>query len=72
LFEAGWPAGTDQSLGIHLTPRQAAQHALDAGAERLILTHLVPWTDRAATLAEASATFGGTVNLASAGDVIEI
>jgi ribonuclease BN (tRNA processing enzyme) len=72
LFEAGWPAGTDQSLGIHLTPRQAAQHALDAGAERLILTHLVPWTDRAATLAEASATFGGTVSLASAGDVIEI
>jgi ribonuclease BN (tRNA processing enzyme) len=72
LYEAGWPAGTSENLGIHLTPRQAARHAQDAGAQRLILTHLVPWTDRAATLAEAQAAFSGPVSLASAGDVVEV
>jgi ribonuclease BN (tRNA processing enzyme) len=72
LFEAGWPAGTDQSLGIHLTPRQAAQQAREAGAERLMLTHLVPWADRDETLAEASAAFGSGVSLASAGDIIDV
>ena len=72
LYEAGWPAGTREDIGIHLTPRQACQHAQDAGAGRLILTHLVPWTDREATLAEASAAFGGPVSLASAGDVVEV
>jgi ribonuclease BN (tRNA processing enzyme) len=72
LFEAGWPAGTDESLGIHLTPGQAARQARDAGAERLILTHMVPWSDREAARAEASAIFNGPVHVAAAGDVVEV
>lgn len=71
LFEAGWPPGTKEDLGIHLTPGQAAIHARDAGVSRLILTHLVPWTDRAAALAEAESVFAA-VSLASAGDVVDL
>jgi ribonuclease BN (tRNA processing enzyme) len=72
LFEAGWPAGANESLGIHLTPAQAARHAQDAGAERLILTHMLPWCDRDAALAEANTIFDGPVALAAAGDVISV
>ena len=32
--------------GLHLTARQAGEHAARAGAGQLLLTHLVPWNDR--------------------------
>jgi ribonuclease BN (tRNA processing enzyme) len=54
--------------GLHLTARQAAEHAARAGAGRLVLTHVPPWNDVAQTMAEAAAvTFGGTVTRATSG-----
>lgn len=58
--------------GVHLTARQAAQHASAAEARLLILTHLVPWNDPAETLAQAREAFGGEVMLASRGLVVDV
>lgn len=64
LCEASFLEGGDNPPGVHLTGRQAGQHATRAGAQRLLLTHLVPWGDEARTLAEASAAYDGEVALA--------
>jgi ribonuclease BN (tRNA processing enzyme) len=58
--------------GVHLTARQAAQHAQDAGAGMLVLTHLVAWNDPQATLVEARPAFEGEIVLAASGLVIDM
>jgi len=71
LCEASFLSGPDLIPDLHLTARQAVEHAAQAGAGRLVLTHLVPWNDRQRTLAEASAApFDGPVSLAAPGQVI--
>jgi ribonuclease BN (tRNA processing enzyme) len=67
LCEASFLEAPGLPDGLHLTARQAAEHAARAAAGRLLLTHLVPWNDQAATLAEASAAFPGPVELAASG-----
>ena len=52
---------------LHLTARQAAEHAARAGVGQLVLTHLVPWNDRERTLAEAAADLPGPLSLATSG-----
>lgn len=49
----------------HLTAREAGRLAHEAGASRLVLTHVWPTNDRAATLAEASEVFGAPVVVAN-------
>ena len=49
----------------HLSARQAGATAKVAGVDRLLLTHLWPIIDRNEALAEASATFGRPVELAT-------
>lgn len=61
---AGAPALPEN---LHLTGRQAAQHATRAGAGQLMLTHLVPWNDSGRSLEEASREFAGPVSLAFSG-----
>jgi ribonuclease BN (tRNA processing enzyme) len=53
--------------GLHLTARQAGQHAARAGVGQLVLTHLVPWNDKNASLEEAGQAFGGPLALAAPG-----
>ena len=76
LFEASFLEDEVRDLAnagdLHLTATQAAQHAAAAGVERLVLTHLVSWNDRAATEAEARAHFSGSLELASSGLVIDV
>lgn len=57
---------------VHLTARQAAEHARSAGVGTLVLTHLVAWNDAEETLAEARAAFDGALMLASSGLVIDV
>jgi ribonuclease BN (tRNA processing enzyme) len=51
----------------HLSARQAGRTAAKAGAERLLITHFAPPIDRAVALAEATAAFGGPVEVAEVG-----
>ncbi|QRP47515.1 MBL fold metallo-hydrolase [Amycolatopsis sp. FDAARGOS 1241] len=60
LSEASWTDAADRPAGVHLSGKQAGELAKDAAVGRLLLTHIAPWTDRAAVLAEAEAIFPGT------------
>jgi ribonuclease BN (tRNA processing enzyme) len=72
LCEASYLEGDDNPPDIHLTGKEAAEHAKRAEVGRLVLTHLVPWGDRERTLAEATAAFDGPLDVAEAGAVFEI
>jgi ribonuclease BN (tRNA processing enzyme) len=52
----------------HLSARQAGAMAADAGAERLVITHLAPPIDRAVAQREAAAAFGAPVEVAEVGE----
>ncbi|TDC68311.1 MBL fold metallo-hydrolase [Actinomadura sp. GC306] len=58
---------------MHLTGREAGEHAERAGVGQLVLTHLLPWNDPAQTLAEAKASgFRGPIELAAVGAVYDL
>ena len=57
---------------LHLTARQAAEHASRADARHLVLTHLVPWNDPQRLLEEAAPAFSGTLTLAKTGLAINL
>ena len=50
---------------IHLSAREAGEAAREAGAERLVLTHLWPLVDPARAAEEGSDAFGAPVTLAA-------
>ena len=56
----------------HLSGRQAGQSAREAGARRLMLTHIWPTTDKEQSRAEAADAYGGPVELAAANETFEI
>jgi ribonuclease BN (tRNA processing enzyme) len=64
LCEASFVEGADNGPGLHLTGRQAGDHAQRAGVGRLLLTHIPPWRDPDRALAEATPAFDGPVELA--------
>ena len=51
----------------HLSARQAGIAARDAGADRLVITHIGPTIDHADSQAEASLAYGAPVELAAPG-----
>lgn len=72
LCEASFHDHREHPKDMHLTGSEAGDHASRAGAGRLVLTHLVPWNDDGATLAEARRTYSGRIDLAEQGSVYEI
>ncbi|WP_026421341.1 MBL fold metallo-hydrolase [Actinokineospora inagensis] len=72
LAEASWTHGAHTSADLHLSGREAGELAATAAAGRLLVTHVPPWTDRAAVLAEAAAAFDGEVALVRQGAAYEI
>ncbi len=72
LCEASFLDEPDLPPDLHLTGRQAGEHANRAGAASLLLTHLVPWNDRERSLAEASQAFAGPVTLATSGQIVDL
>ena len=67
LCEATWPHVTERwdepPRGVHLSGRQAGEHAAAAGVGRLLVTHVPAWFDAQELLAEAKEAFGGPVEL---------
>ncbi|NYH79938.1 ribonuclease BN (tRNA processing enzyme) [Actinopolyspora biskrensis] len=72
LSEASWQDSPDRPDGLHLSGRQAAEVAEDGSVGRLLLTHLQPWADSAAILAEARASTSAPVELVSAAETYEV
>lgn len=72
LVEASWTDAPDRPKGLHLSGRQAGEVAARAGAGRLLLTHVPPWTDADAVLDEARSVFAGSVALVEAGVVYDL
>jgi ribonuclease BN (tRNA processing enzyme) len=70
LCEASYQDSGDNPPNVHLTARQAGEHATRAGVGELILTHLVPWNDRDRSLSEAAQTYHGPLSLATTGLVL--
>jgi ribonuclease BN (tRNA processing enzyme) len=77
LCEASWPhvvpgRWTEPPTGLHLSGRQAGEHAAAAGVGRLLLTHVPVWCDPAALLAEARETFDGPVELVAPDAIYDV
>ena len=73
LCEASFLGGPDLPADLHLTARQAAEHAARAGAGRLMITHVPPWYDPMRSLEEASAVaYSGPASLAAPGQSFEV
>ncbi|WP_020670755.1 MBL fold metallo-hydrolase [Amycolatopsis nigrescens] len=71
LCEASWTDAADRPPGVHLSGREAGAIAARAAPKRLLLTHVAPWTDREAVLAEAKVFFPGA-ELAEQGAVYDL
>lgn len=73
LCEAAWgPATNDRPAGMHLSGAEAGRIAREAGVKKLVVVHIQPWTDTAATAEAAAAEFGGEVVVGEAGAVFEV
>ena len=59
MSEAAFLEGPNLPPNIHLTARQAAAYASQAGVGKLVLTHLQPWNNLDDARAEAASEFSG-------------
>ncbi|MDN5791250.1 MAG: MBL fold metallo-hydrolase [Micrococcales bacterium] len=68
LADAAFVDGRDETRGIHLSGRRAAEAAVCAGGvSRLMLTHLPVWNDPELCRSQAAAVWPGEVELAQPG-----
>ncbi|MGH3336637.1 MAG: MBL fold metallo-hydrolase, partial [Nocardioides sp.] len=72
LAEAAFVESAGNPTDLHLTGRDAAEHATRARVRRLLLTHIPPWHDAAEVLADARPGFDGPLELARAGATYEL
>ncbi len=71
LAEAAHPPGLELPPELHLTAKEAGEHAAAAGVGRLLITHVPAWVDEIGQLFAASAVFPET-ELVHAGATYEI
>ena len=68
LCEAAFHEGRDDGIdGVHLTGRRAGETAAQAGARKLLLTHLPVWNDPQRAVQEARAVYDGPLAVAVSG-----
>jgi ribonuclease BN (tRNA processing enzyme) len=72
LAEASYQEGRDETRGVHLTGRRAGETAREAGARRLVLTHVPVWTDSAVVVEEARQVYAGPVEAARPGAAYQL
>ncbi|MEV6491665.1 MBL fold metallo-hydrolase [Actinoplanes sp. NPDC051633] len=72
LAEASYVDSVPADSVEHLSSaRQAGRQAAEAGAGRLVLTHLLPGTPHAAALEAAAGSYAGRIDVATAGFEID-
>ena len=71
LAEATWQ-DRDDLLPFHLSSRQAATHAREAGVAALVLTHIWPTLDKDVSKAQAAEEYHGPIEAAVEGATFEI
>src|SRR5206468_74845 len=67
LSEASWTHADDRPPDLHMSGTEAGEVAKRAGVGKLLLTHVSPFTDNQAILAEARAAFPGEIELVRQG-----
>ncbi|HEX5562683.1 MAG TPA: MBL fold metallo-hydrolase [Nocardioidaceae bacterium] len=67
LAESAFVEGGRNPVDLHMTGRQAGATAREAGAARLVLTHIPPWHDPEVCLAEAREAYSGPLEAAVTG-----
>jgi len=67
LAEASFVESAENPPDLHLTGREAGEHASAAAVGRLLLTHIPPWTDADEVLKDARSGFTGPIELVAAG-----
>jgi ribonuclease BN (tRNA processing enzyme) len=72
LAEASWTHAADRPRDLHLSGVDAGRLAQTAGTGSLLVTHVPPWTDSAAVLAEATTEYTGPARLVVQGESIDI
>lgn len=73
MCEAAWgPTSEGKAPGMHMSGAEAGRVARRAGVGRLVLVHLQPWGDTAATEQAARAEFDGELTVARAGMVFDV
>jgi ribonuclease BN (tRNA processing enzyme) len=71
LCEASLAPAPNLPPDLHLTGREAGEHAAKAGVGRLLVTHVPPWTNAAQARDDAAVAFGGPTELAATGATYE-
>ncbi len=72
VCEASFRDGETNPPDLHMTGSECGLTAAAAGVGRLVLTHIPPWHDPQAALAEARTTWSGRLDLAEVGLVIDL
>jgi ribonuclease BN (tRNA processing enzyme) len=72
LAEASFRDGDQNPPDIHLTGADGGRVAARARVGRLVLTHVPPWFDKQALLAEARSMWDGPADLATPGAVYDL
>ncbi|HET9138110.1 MBL fold metallo-hydrolase [Actinophytocola sp.] len=67
LSEASWTHAAGRPVNLHLSGTDAGTVARRAAVGRLLVTHVPPWTDAAAVLAEARSAYQGETVLVRQG-----
>lgn len=72
VCEASYAEGPDVPRDVHMTGRDAGEHAARAGVGRLVLTHVVPTTPLDDVRSEAGEAFAGPVDVAASGAAYDV
>jgi ribonuclease BN (tRNA processing enzyme) len=72
LVEATLPRPERSGVRGHLTAEEAGEHGREAGARRVVLTHISDELDQDQARERASAAFGGPVDVAREGAIYDI
>lgn len=72
LCEASVGPDEEYVPGLHLTGRQAGEHAARADVGKLVITHVPPWVRREVQAAQAATAFDGDIELAEPGRQFEV